>query len=404
MAQIFDPLPSERIRILFLMAEPTNLARLRLGQELREIREKLQMSRYRDRFQLESRESVRTGDITQAIFDIKPQIIHFSGHGNSTGELCFENITGTAHPVSSDALRAVFELASTEVQCVILNACHSKTQAKAISSAIAYVVGMSQEIGDKAAIAFSVGFYKALGANRMIDEAFKSGCAEIQMEGFSEHLTPILYKKEFKPKTQWELILKINFDELDNQQIEDIIDYLRKISGDVSLKLKKVEKGSVKLILEGSQDGFEQIKKLVKSGQLNEIFDIHIQALNKKTDIPAEEPPAFILKDSYILCCYVNQTNKIQIVRITNIANWYFERVVFPGQRLVFEALLNALLEIHSGMMASAVLADTIPCDRLRIEAELEADFEITFSDDGLPIDEDYERFSQTEGWIRLTE
>jgi hypothetical protein len=80
---------------------------------------------------------------------------------------------------------------------------------------------------------------------------------------------------------------------------------------------------------------------------------------------------------AYMLCCYVNATSKIQIVRITNVANWYFERVVFPGQRLVFEALPGAQLEIHSGMMASAILADTISCDRLRIEAELEADFEM---------------------------
>ncbi|WAL61177.1 DUF1830 domain-containing protein [Thermocoleostomius sinensis] len=78
-----------------------------------------------------------------------------------------------------------------------------------------------------------------------------------------------------------------------------------------------------------------------------------------------------------ILCCYVNATSKIQIVRITNIPNWYFERVVFPGQRLVFEAMPQAQLEVHCGMMASAILADTIPCDRLRLEAELEADLQL---------------------------
>jgi hypothetical protein len=71
-----------------------------------------------------------------------------------------------------------------------------------------------------------------------------------------------------------------------------------------------------------------------------------------------------------ILCCYVNATSKIQVARITNIQNWYFERVVFPGQRLMFETVSTALLEIHSGMMASAILSDTIPCDRLRIELE----------------------------------
>jgi len=69
-----------------------------------------------------------------------------------------------------------------------------------------------------------------------------------------------------------------------------------------------------------------------------------------------------------ILCCYVNATNHIQIARITNIPNWYFERVVFPGQRLVFETLPEAQVEIHTGMMASAILSDTIPCDRLQVD------------------------------------
>ncbi|PSN10058.1 hypothetical protein C7271_26665 [filamentous cyanobacterium CCP5] len=71
----------------------------------------------------------------------------------------------------------------------------------------------------------------------------------------------------------------------------------------------------------------------------------------------------------WILCCYLNATSKIQIARITNIQNWYFERVVFPGQRLVFETTPNALLEIHTGMMASAILSDTIPCGRLMVDA-----------------------------------
>lgn len=69
-----------------------------------------------------------------------------------------------------------------------------------------------------------------------------------------------------------------------------------------------------------------------------------------------------------ILCCYVNATSKIQIARITNVPNWYFERVVFPGQRLVFETLEEAQLEIHTGMMASAILSDTIACDRLKLQ------------------------------------
>ncbi|MBD2102353.1 DUF1830 domain-containing protein [Leptolyngbya sp. FACHB-261] len=69
-----------------------------------------------------------------------------------------------------------------------------------------------------------------------------------------------------------------------------------------------------------------------------------------------------------ITCCYVNATSKMQIARITNIPNWYFERVVFPGQHLVFEAMSSAQLEIHTGMMASSILSDTISCSRLRLQ------------------------------------
>lgn len=90
--------------------------------------------------------------------------------------------------------------------------------------------------------------------------------------------------------------------------------------------------------------------------------------------------------EACILCCYVNATSKIQVVRITDIPNWYFERVVFPGQRLVFEALPMGHLEVHSGMMASAILADTIPCEQLRIESELEAEFNLE-SADAEPLD-----------------
>jgi len=71
-----------------------------------------------------------------------------------------------------------------------------------------------------------------------------------------------------------------------------------------------------------------------------------------------------------ILCGYFNATSLIQIVRIANISNWYFERVVFPGQRLLFEALPDALLEIHTYEMVNAILSNTIPCARLRVNEE----------------------------------
>ena len=187
------------VKVLFLSAEPSDAARLRLGQELRDIREKLQLAKQRDNFVLESREAVRPGDITQAIFDVDPQIVHFSGHGTSTGELCLESTVGKVQPVKPDALAALFELVADRVDCVILNACYSEIQAKAIAQHIPCVIGMGKAIGDKAAIAFAAGFYKALGASCTIQKAYKFGCVEMQLENTLEHLTPVLIQKD---KTQ----------------------------------------------------------------------------------------------------------------------------------------------------------------------------------------------------------
>jgi hypothetical protein len=181
------------VKILFLAAEPSNEPRLRLGQELRDIRERLQLSKERDRFILESRESVRVGDITQVIFDINPQIVHLSGHGTSAGELHFESLTGKSQLVPADALAALFERLAEKIDCVVLNACYSEIPAQAIAQYIKFVIGMNQDIGDKAAIAFSVGFYKALAANYSIEEAYEFGCVEIRLYNLPEHLKPVIY-------------------------------------------------------------------------------------------------------------------------------------------------------------------------------------------------------------------
>lgn len=70
-----------------------------------------------------------------------------------------------------------------------------------------------------------------------------------------------------------------------------------------------------------------------------------------------------------ILCCYVNDTQQLKIARITNISNWYFERVIFPGEKLLFEALPEAQLEIHMSRFSTVVLVEVTICDRLAVKS-----------------------------------
>lgn len=183
------------LSILFLAADPSNASRLRLGEELREIQEKLQLAQLREQFELHQRMSVRPADISQALLDVQPQIVHFSGHGTSAGALCFENQVGEIHFIQPEALAALFEQFENRIDCVVLNACYSEIQANAIGKHIRYVIGMNKAIGDKAAIAFAIGFYQGLGAGRSLEEAYKLGCIQIGLQGIPENLTPVLIKR-----------------------------------------------------------------------------------------------------------------------------------------------------------------------------------------------------------------
>jgi len=72
-------------------------------------------------------------------------------------------------------------------------------------------------------------------------------------------------------------------------------------------------------------------------------------------------------KAQAILCGYHNETPAIHIIRISNIADWYFERVVFPGAWLLFDAVPQSQLEVYSSDGISTLLADHIPCHTLQV-------------------------------------
>lgn len=186
------------LTILCLSSDPVNQKRLRLAEEVRAIRERVQLSLKRDDIKLEIRESARTVDFTQAIHDVSPNIVHFSGHGSRKGEICFEDETGLTKAVPATGLESLFSLIEDSVICVLLNICHSASTAKIISKHIPFVIGMNGEISDEAAISFSVGFYMALASQKTIPASFGFAKAQISMEYPGEEDIPKLYSQELE--------------------------------------------------------------------------------------------------------------------------------------------------------------------------------------------------------------
>ncbi|MBD0264796.1 MAG: CHAT domain-containing protein, partial [Tolypothrix sp. Co-bin9] len=181
--------------ILLLAANPRDTSKLQLDVEVREIDEGLRRANKREQFKLEQKWAVRTRDFYRAILDTQPQIVHFCGHGTAYDGIILENEMKQTVYVQADALASMFKLfAKKGVECVVLNACYSEVQAEAISQYVKYVIGMNKAVGDKAAVAFAVAFYDALGAGEDVEFAYELG--KSQMMGFMEHQTPVLKKNE----------------------------------------------------------------------------------------------------------------------------------------------------------------------------------------------------------------
>lgn len=182
---------SEVRRILFLGASPIDEVRLRLDKEIRDIEIGLRITALRDSFDLKQRWAVTADVLQRAMLEDEPHIVHFSGHGNTAG-IAVEDLLGNARLISNEAIGSLFEAFSGKVQCVVMNSCYSESQALEIAKHVPYVVGMKRSVADAAAIAFSVGFYTALGSGKDIRFAFKMGQVRIKLEGIPDSDVPVL--------------------------------------------------------------------------------------------------------------------------------------------------------------------------------------------------------------------
>src|SRR3954464_4047080 len=182
----------DKVKVLFLAANPAGTQPLKLDEEVRQITAKVRASEHRDSLELITRWAVRPDDLMQALLEVKPHVVHFSGHGSSASELILLDDQGNAKPVSKAALVHLFRTLKDKVRIIVLNACYSRPQAEALAETIDCTVGMNRAIGDAAAIVFAASFYRALGFGRTVKEAFELGVAGLLVEGIPEDQTPEL--------------------------------------------------------------------------------------------------------------------------------------------------------------------------------------------------------------------
>ncbi len=173
------------IKILFLAANPLDTVRLRTDEEARAIDLALRQAENRN-FVVSVHGAVRTDDLQELLLRHQPDIVHFSGHGADEQSLILEGPNGNGVRVSGTALRQLFGVLKGNIRCIVLNACYSAEQAKGLAEVIDCVVGIEDAISDEAARQFSTAFYRGLGYERSIGEAFALGQVQIELAGLGE--------------------------------------------------------------------------------------------------------------------------------------------------------------------------------------------------------------------------
>jgi|GEM_PF-1160300 len=172
-------------RVLFFAADPLAVLpngrtpALQLGQDVREVRERVEAAGHASVLELDWRLAARTDDLVSALRQTRPTVVHFSGHGGNDGLVLTATGGHGAQLVSPEALTRIFQVFPHSVRLVVLSACCSQAQAEAICQVVECAIGTSGQIADADAIRFNAAFYAAIASGESVQAAFDQASAQI---------------------------------------------------------------------------------------------------------------------------------------------------------------------------------------------------------------------------------
>jgi hypothetical protein len=186
--------------VLYLAANPGATSPLRLDEEIHQIQSRLRGAPLSGRISMSSAWAVRVSDLARTLRETSPAAVHFAGHGTAEGIILegggeardvkmpvpapsTDAAPVPPEPVPGTALADLFRLEGRTVRCVVLNACFSEDQARAIAGQVPFVVGTRPSIRDRDAIAFSGRFYESVANGATLEEAVEAGGNEIALQG-----------------------------------------------------------------------------------------------------------------------------------------------------------------------------------------------------------------------------
>lgn len=187
----------ERITVLFLAGTTEGgEASLRLDREFREVEKELRASEHRDRITVVVAHAVRINDILAAFNAHDPDVVHFSGHGD-TDMLLLDGADGRPHELRDEHLGLLLGAARKPIRLLVLNACFSAEQAAMATDYVEAAIGMDLSIADESAKTFAAQFYGSIAAGNTLGNSFDQARVQAQVVNDDpEHGRPRLFMRD----------------------------------------------------------------------------------------------------------------------------------------------------------------------------------------------------------------
>lgn len=174
---------TDKIKILYLAANPLELSHLRIAAEARKLTSRMKQGLNRDAFEIICYFAVRPQDLLRGLQEVEPHILHFSGHGTLDKEIVLETEDGRSQPINPNDLAALVDQFKTNLKLAVMSSCFGHKQAKALNQVLDFTIGMKKPISDAGAVNFSANFYQVLASGGSIRQAFESARLVTSMQG-----------------------------------------------------------------------------------------------------------------------------------------------------------------------------------------------------------------------------
>lgn len=197
----------EPLRILYGTATPNG--ELKLGEEIRRVKQAVQASRNSDRIEIQHVSEVTTGGLLDQLSGFRPHVVHFSGHA-SQDVLVFDDGSpeGAEREVPLELFMRAVSALDNPPKLVVLNACDAGVDLEPLLAAVPMAIGMTAQIGDGDAVTFATRFYRAIADGQSVASALATAMVEMEMNGSPDYELPRLVLAEGVDPALVQLVLE----------------------------------------------------------------------------------------------------------------------------------------------------------------------------------------------------